>query len=972
MDVDKPFSRASPYREPSPQRVNATTMSHYERLSSEAQLRRRLTQDRFVSANQQRLHRLRECLLPRQSGFIDVLPLLFHTNHPLLPGYVSQNAPAGISDYQPSDPSVKAAQKIAKSFALDRRAMHRFDILGIYFMGSTGTIAHSSGSDFDVWLAHASDVGPEAVEGLRRKAQAIEEWAKTLNLEVHFFVFDAARFRDGEHLGLSRDSSGSAQHHLLLDEFYRSCLVVAGLYPVWFQVPPEDERQYADYVAWLRTRSLDADSHYVDFGGLPRIPAEEFFGATLWQLYKSIDSPYKSVLKLLLMEVYASEYPVIDLLSLRYKRAVYSGETDLNALDPYLAMYRRVEEYLIQREDWMRLNLVRRCFYLKLDLKLSEAPTSKDGHWRRDLIGNIVATWGWDEEHIRRLDERALWKLSTVVDERRDLVGAIRQSYRMLSQFARRNAEISRISKTDLNVLGRKLYAAFERKPGKIERLNRGIAPSLLETQVSLQRLTEAGPQENWVLVRGLVPAEGIGGHPPLKRASGVMEMLSWCYFNRILDPSCHIAVHANGSDLTAREVQATLQTLERLFPAAESEAATSEDLIQAPGIRTAALFVNVGIDPMKSEVVNGTQVARSRSNTLSYGGLQKDLAFDLLLVNTWDEIFSFRYLGVRGLLDCICEYLRWAPRTQELVVPAPIRVHCFSSGYGTLVRTTLESLFRDVVRCFYSEPRPGLARYVLEVETSYYLIEAIGDSFRHEELASYPALLRCLAAPASGFCSTVIDRNSLGATLLPLLFDANQPDVIQLVFDVIGQNAEVCVLDERGALFHQTIPYYDSDTLLHHFMLFFEAIDRKKHMLVQNTLVPSIDPAVRFYSVVEGTDGQRRLQEHACLFDPSVTRYFSVHVIIRVNDTHDKVFTIYCNDREFSSLDLGNALFKTVAAHVIEQRKSGLAYPIYITDIDIARELLEHHDKDALRTIQYLGYKKAIEERLNLALREL
>ncbi|XPE60849.1 class I adenylate cyclase [Shigella flexneri] len=43
-------------------------------------------------------------------------------------------------------------------------------------------------------------------------------------------------------------------------------------------------------------------------GGLSSLSAEEYFGASLWQLYKSIDSPYKAVIKTLLLEAYSWEY----------------------------------------------------------------------------------------------------------------------------------------------------------------------------------------------------------------------------------------------------------------------------------------------------------------------------------------------------------------------------------------------------------------------------------------------------------------------------------------------------------------------------------------------------------------------------------------------------------------------------------------------------------------------------------------
>ena len=56
-------------------------------------------EDRFAALNRERLRRIRECLTPRQQDFMDLLPLLFHTNHPLLPGYVSQATPCGVNDF---------------------------------------------------------------------------------------------------------------------------------------------------------------------------------------------------------------------------------------------------------------------------------------------------------------------------------------------------------------------------------------------------------------------------------------------------------------------------------------------------------------------------------------------------------------------------------------------------------------------------------------------------------------------------------------------------------------------------------------------------------------------------------------------------------------------------------------------------------------------------------------------------------
>ena len=67
------------------------------------------------------------------------------------------------------------------------------------------------------------------------------------------------------------------------------------------------------------------------------------------------------------------------------------------------------------------------------------------------------------------LDSRSQWKVRQVSNERRALVNELTYSYRFLTQFARTEKTVSLINKRDLNVLGRRLYAAFERKADKVE-----------------------------------------------------------------------------------------------------------------------------------------------------------------------------------------------------------------------------------------------------------------------------------------------------------------------------------------------------------------------------------------------------------------------------------------------------------------------------------------------------------------------
>ncbi|MDL2425151.1 class I adenylate cyclase, partial [Pseudomonas sp. BAgro211] len=83
----------------------------------------------------------------------------------------------------------------------------------------------------------------------------------------------------------------------------------------------------------------------------------------------------------------------------------------------------------------------------------------------------------WDSRALAQLDSRSQWKVRQVLLERRALVNELTHSYRFLSQFARLQHAASGINPRDMGILGRRLYAAFERKAGKVEFINPGIAP---------------------------------------------------------------------------------------------------------------------------------------------------------------------------------------------------------------------------------------------------------------------------------------------------------------------------------------------------------------------------------------------------------------------------------------------------------------------------------------------------------------
>nr|WP_241973786.1 class I adenylate cyclase [Yersinia enterocolitica] len=106
------------------------------------------------------------------------------------------------------------------------------------------------------------------------------------------------------------------------------------------------KNNYDDYVLSLYAQGVLTPNEWLDLGGLSTLSAEEYFGASLWQLYKSIDSPYKAVLKTVLLEAYSWEYPNSQLLAMEIKQRLHAGEIVAFGLDAYCMMLDRVTRYL--------------------------------------------------------------------------------------------------------------------------------------------------------------------------------------------------------------------------------------------------------------------------------------------------------------------------------------------------------------------------------------------------------------------------------------------------------------------------------------------------------------------------------------------------------------------------------------------------------------------------------------------------
>ncbi len=923
---------------------------------------------RFMQLNQGRRQRAMEGLSTRQQQVLTLLPLLFHVNHPLLPGYVSGTTPAGVSNFEPDADLIAEGQRLARSFSYKTRLGNPpRPIHGLFLMGSLGSLAQAEQSDMDLWVCHAPGLGEGPLAELRRKCQLLEAWADSMGTEAHFFLIDTQGFAQGERDSqLSSDDCGTTQHYLLLDEFYRTAIWLAGRTPLWWLVPVYEEHNYQAYTQTLLSKRFIRGQDDLDLGHLAHVPPGEYVGAGLWQLFKGIDSPHKSLLKLLLTEVYASEHPTVRCLSLDYKQAVFANRLDLDELDPYVMVYRRIERYLQQRGETARLELVRRSLYLKVNKKLSGLGNARASGWQRQLLQRLADEWGWDERQLALLDSRSQWKVAQVAVERRELVAELNHSYRFLGQFAQHQSASSRADQRDLNVLGRRLYAAFERRAGKIEVINPGIAPDLAEdtlTLVQSPNRKEPG-SHHWGLYNGNLGVHEWEHFSPIKRCRELLELLTWAHRNGVIDSSTRLALHPGISELSEFELFNLLGSLQQSIPLPLPPVSEAR-LLQPSVADEILLLVNVGVDPLRHHRDLNILMTTERTDSLSYAGVRENLVLtvDQVTLNSWNEVLVQRFDGEHALLRCLRDYLNSLGQRSHR---PRLRVRCFCHNRAQAISQRVEDLFFTAQRLLDQ----GLGhRYLVQVAQHTHVLELLPGQVALATLADHDAVLDHLGQARTRYSPLYLDPQALQDHDLPLLLEQAVPGCIQVFYRLLDGWADLYVLDEHNALWQQRLPLHDENHLLLPLQRFLRSVVMRHdaRLALDSLQQGSLD--IRYAQLLPSGPGKARSIEPRALPHAGVDQpYYEVQAILQAGAQGEVHVTLYCDQQEFSELEHGDQLYEAVARQILGRRRSAGHYRCYITDLDLS-DLL---DDEQGSTLLYLRYKRELEHALNQGLEQL
>lgn len=910
---------------------------------------------RFKKLHQIKMQKILDFLHPPQQQFIDLLPLLFHGNYPLLPGFISSSTPAGIFEYSPSQRTLKAACKLITNFTYSAPAASKPTIEGLFLMGSVGSIAFSGNSDIDIWLCHHSELLPYEIDELEKKTQAIENWASTLDLEVHFFLMNSKNFQLGLDIPISSESSGETQHYLLLEEFYRTSVYIAGKSLAWWFIPPHQEHNYTNYLDHLITQRFINENELIDFGSLKGVPEKEFISATIWHIYKSLQSPHKSLLKLLLMECYASEYPNPKWLSLEIKQAVYQGCFTTIDLDPYSLIYLKVEAYLQQTQSVDRLVLARQNFFRKIMASTEEDMYPETQAAREHYFLDIAKRCHWPPGSLEKLKKHRYWDIKKAISEHEIILQQLTHSFRMIMGFASNHANQSYRDSNDLKLIGRKLFSFLEKKPGKIKIITTRNAVHKRELELSIVEVRYADDSQGWSLFLKNALLVNTTDFESILKCRTFIEILAWLVINDLYLPNQKIHFRSKLLNIPAFQLHKALTQLDLFFKRHFSWNTSLANYQTVNTLINSLIFINLGID-FSDDKDNGLNLISECSDALTYNVGNKCLiqTIDRVSISSWSEITSSHHEGIEGLFDCLIAIIN---QHKQPLSHSDLKIVCYTPIRAkSIIQQRLENIFGTLVSLFTKISPDSAPRYILPGGNAYYIFQYVNRALSYRPLETNDQVLIELARPQEHFSPVYFDAAVPINTPIPLIYSFNNPKTIQLFYLDCKPAVTVYIIDERGALFCQQHTQSNPNQLITQYSIFFESIVNR------NFFDPLVN--IEYYEIQTNSTGAISCRPIR-LKTPVAGKTTNLR-ITGITTENKLSYAIYCDEKEFSSLDHGNQVFQAVYHHIVRSRASKADYLVHITDIDLPLSVLGVDRHDQLQTIHFLNVKQKIENSLN------
>lgn len=578
---------------------------------------------KFLKQNQLSILTAFDLFNKDQTDLFQLIPLLLHENI-VLPGMttIDPQTPCGIWNYMTNPEILEILSKyIDSKKKITVGGCREYAIESLFTIGSVGSIGQESGSDIDYWVCiNEANLSTLDIALLKKKLEILEQLAMDqFHTQVTFFIVDVQRAKNNDFGGTTHESSGTAQSNLLKEEFYRTMLHVAGKIALWAVVPSAICMNCYSGIS-NSVIICSNTSKYIDLGDVNAISPGEYLGASLWQMFKSLKSPYKSVIKMALLEKYIYEYKGKKLLCNEYKDEWMNSGAQLKLAqnDAYFILLEHLRDYFQTVGDPHSVALLLRCFFLKLGISEQAQIDDTIFGLRKILLEHCIHQWGVTKYDIFKLGCFKDWKYGEVASLSKSINAYMIKTYKkIMDTLSGQALSPSRLSPEDRTVLGRKVFIEFVRQPGRIEKMLFLPQNDRYYQHLYLQHIKEGKNTGMWQLLN-----KEKNGHQYLEdiliKAKTIEAIGAWLIYNRLYCENVTINLIPNPTGVTFNAIRNLYKAMHNFFSPLFKNPVSFDQLLMAS--KVIGLFVSTNFyAPSKQE---------------------KTTDYTIIYLNSWGEMF--------------------------------------------------------------------------------------------------------------------------------------------------------------------------------------------------------------------------------------------------------------------------------------------------------------------------------------------
>lgn len=749
----------------------------------------------FQAHNRAQISHLIELAPPKHAMFYRLLPLLFHINHKLLPGYINDDCPAGIMDYQPDSEALNSAISLNRNFSHRRKALRRYALRGIYLLNPLGQIRYPQPACFDLWLVHHATLKPEQLDLLHSKADSITQWAANLGIELKVKLFDETHCRNG------------AIHPAEREQFYLHGLSIAGSAPLWWLITTEEHQNYAQIAERLLSQRGLTQISLLDFGFDSSYPAATLFEEACQALKMSIHGDISALLDVLFFQRQLTLFPDILYLSERYKQKIEQGETDSMQVEPASLKLAEIERFAPTDER----HLARQAYYAICSERLSQQVKHPQFAWRRYSLQTLQTHWNWSKDQLTAEDNRSNWNFPQRQHWWSTLTPTLQRFLLELQQFASQHFINDVAQLTDLQKL---LAIHLDNTAPLIEQLPLALQMTDGPEQLYLYRF-QFQEEADWKLSTiPLTDAKQV----VLKQHPSLIYLLVWAVRNHILTTRSWLRVADQKHQININLVLELTQTLLKSALPQRQFDISGESLKKPARAEQVMLFANLQTRGSDTQQTGAVQMASLNNDPLSYTSSRQNLvnSLDLLIYSSWGQWHHYRFDGTNAVLEALSQMLHWCPTTQ---LSSHLNCWCATGFFGQAINNRLQRLFEAVLTHYQYHSQQG--RYLLQLGDRLGQLQWHEDEIHTKYFAAEKTLQQALAEEQKDYLPTRVDSYLDTDNLLNTLLAYQQQQTVHLFAHRLTDSTQLYVVDELGRLQQFAYPPLTEANILAQMKLF-------------------------------------------------------------------------------------------------------------------------------------------------------